>query len=323
MIKKIAIIAGEPNSISSEIIFKVWKLKNKFTHKSFFIIGNIDLLNKQKKKLKYSLKIKKINGNLNARELNKNHLPVYNIDYKQKKPFEKINYKSSKYILKCFDKAINFVKLNKIQGLINCPISKKYLLKNKYDGITELLAEKFKVKGNEVMLLFNKKLSVSPITTHIPLNKVHHQINKRKIIKKIKIINDFYKLRLKKKPIIGVLGLNPHSYSEEKKSEEKKIIIPALHILKKKKIRIVGPIPPDSSFLNYKQYNLDVVVGMYHDQVLTTFKSLFGYKAVNVTLGLPIVRTSPDHGIAEDIIGKKRANPNSLLEAIKFFNYIK
>ena len=323
MIKKIAIIAGEPNSISSEIIFKVWKLKNKFIHKSFFIIGNIDLLNKQKKKLKYSLKIKKINGNLNARELNKNYLPVYNIDYKQKKPFEKINYKSSKYILKCFDKAINFVKLNKIQGLINCPISKKYLLKNKYDGITELLAEKFKVQGNEVMLLFNKKLSVSPITTHIPLNKVHHQISKRKIIKKIKIINDFYKLRLKKKPIIGVLGLNPHSYSEEKKSEEKKIIIPALHILKKKKIRIVGPIPPDSSFLNYKQYNLDVVVGMYHDQVLTTFKSLFGYKAVNVTLGLPIVRTSPDHGIAEDIIGKKRANPNSLLEAIKFFNYIK
>ena len=323
MIKKIAIIAGEPNSISSEIIFKVWKLKNKFTHKSFFIIGNIDLLNKQKKKLKYSLKIKKINGNLNARELNKNYLPVYNIDYNQKKPFEKINYKSSKYILKCFDKAINFVKLNKIQGLINCPISKKYLLKNKYDGITELLAEKFKVKGNEVMLLFNKKLSVSPITTHIPLNKVHHQINKRKIIKKIKIINDFYKLRLKKKPIIGVLGLNPHSYSEEKKSEEKKIIIPALHILKKQKIRIVGPIPPDSSFLNYKQYNLDVVVGMYHDQVLTTFKSLFGYKAVNVTLGLPIIRASPDHGIAEDITGKKRANPNSLLEAIKFFNYIK
>ena len=96
-----------------------------------------------------------------------------------------------------------------------------------------------------------------------------------------------------------------------------------MHILKKKKIRIVGPIPPDSSFLNYKQYNLDVVVGMYHDQVLTTFKSLFGYKAVNVTLGLPIVRTSPDHGIAEDIIGKKRANPYSLLEAIKFFNYIK
>ena len=119
------------------------------------------------------------------------------------------------------------------------------------------------------------------------------------------------------------MGLNPHSYSEEKKSEEKKIIIPALHILKKKKIRIVGPIPPDSSFLNYKQYNLDVVVGMYHDQVLTTFKSLFGYKAVNVTLGLPIIRASPDHGIAEDITGKKRANPNSLLEAIKFFNYIK
>ena len=323
MIKKIAIIAGEPNSISSEIIFKVWRLKNKFIHKPFFIIGNIDLLNKQKKKLRYNLKIKKIDNDLNIKNLNKNHLPVYNIDCKQVKPFEKINYKSSKYILKCFEKAINFIKIGKIQGLVNCPVSKKYLLKNKYNGITEFLAKKFRVKGNEVMLLFNKKLSVSPITTHIPLNKVHYQINKKKIIKNIKIINNFYKLRFKKRPKIGVLGLNPHSYSEEKKAEEKKIIIPALNALRKKKIRIVGPIPPDSSFLYCKKYNLDVIVGMYHDQVLTTFKTLFGYRAINVTLGLPIVRTSPDHGIAEDIIGKKRANPNSLLEAIKFFNYTK
>jgi len=323
MINKIAIIAGEPNSISSEIIFKIWNLRNKFTHKSFFVIGNIEMLNKQKKKLGYNFKIEKINNNINLMSFNKNYLPVYDVNYKQKKPFEKIKYKSSKYIFNCFDIGINFFKQNKIQGLINCPVSKKYLLKNKYNGITEYLAAKFKKSGNEVMLLFNKKLSVCPITTHIPLKKVYYHISKNTIIRKIKIINNFYKYRLKKKPIIGVLGLNPHADTEDKHSDEKKIIGPALRTLKRSKINVIGPIPPDSSFLNYKKYKLDVIVGMYHDQVLTPFKTMFGYNAVNVTLGLPMLRTSPDHGTAVQIIGKNKANHISLLEAIKFFNYIK
>lgn len=323
MIRTLAIIAGEPNSISSEIIFKLWKLRKKFNHKPFFIIGNIDLLNKQKKKLKYSIKIKEINNNFTTKDLNTNSLPVYNIKYKQRKPFEVASNKSSKYILESFKVAINFIKKNKIQGLINCPIIKKYLLKNKYKGITEFLAKKFKVNQKEVMLIFNKKLSVSPITTHIPLAKVRGQLSRKKIIMKIRTIDSFYRKKLKKKPIIGVLGLNPHNYSGEKKSEEDKIIIPALKILKKAKIKVVGPISPDSAFLVYKKYKLSVIVGMYHDQVLAPFKSLFGYSPVNVTLGLPCLRISPDHGVAEDIVGKKLANPQSLLESIKFFNYIK
>jgi len=323
MIKILAIIAGEPNSISSEIIFKSWKLRNKFNHKSFFIIGNIDLLIKQNKKLKYNVKIKEIDSNFNIKDLSTNSLPVYNIKYNQKKSFQKITDKSSKYILECFNVAINFIKQNKIQGLVNCPVSKEHLLKNKHLGITEFLSKKLNVKENEVMLIFNKKLSVSPLTTHIPLNKVNRHINKKKIIKKIKIINSFYKTKFKKKPIIGVLGLNPHNYSTEKNSEENKIIIPALKTLKDNKIVVFGPLSPDSSFVVYKKYKFDVIVGMYHDQVLTAFKSLFGYNAVNVTLGLPFIRTSPDHGTAEDIVGKKMANPISLIEAIKFFNYIK
>ena len=85
----------------------------------------------------------------------------------------------------------------------------------------------------------------------------------------------------------------------------------------------MGPIPPDTSFMLIKQYKLDVILGMYHDQVLAPFKALFEYDAINVTLGLPYIRTSPDHGIAKNIIGKKVANPKSLIESIKFFNHIK
>ena len=324
MNKPIAIIAGEPNSISSEIIFKCWKLKKKYIHKPLFVIGSVQLLNLQMKQLKYKIKIKKINKHFKIRDLNEIELPVYDIDYTQKKPFEKISSKSNKYIFKCFEVALKFVKDKKILGFINCPISKEYLFKNKHQGVTEFLSKKLNKKNNnEVMLIYNKKLSVSPITTHIPLNQVSKKINQYKIVEKVKIINNFYKKFLNKKPNFAILGLNPHNFSISKKSEEKKIINKAIKSLVKLKINAKGPVAPDSSFVIFKKYKFDVIIGMYHDQVLSPFKALYNFFAINITLGLPYIRISPDHGIAEDIVGKKIANPNSLIESIKFFNYIK
>ena len=324
MNKPIAIIAGEPNSISSEIIFKCWKLKKKYIHKPLFIIGSVQLLNLQMKQLKYKIKIKKINKHFKIRDLNEIELPVYDIDYTQKKPFEKISSKSNKYIFKCFEVALKFVNDKKIIGFINCPISKEYLFKNKHQGVTEFLSKKLNKKNNnEVMLIYNKKLSVSPITTHIPLNQVSKKINQYKIVEKVKIINNFYKKFLNKKPNFAILGLNPHNFSISKKSEEKKIINKAIKSLVKLKINAKGPVAPDSSFVIFKKYKFDVIIGMYHDQVLSPFKALYNFFAINITLGLPYIRISPDHGIAEDIVGKKIANPNSLIESIKFFNYIK
>ncbi len=322
MKKSIGIIAGEPNSISSEIIFKSWKLRKNYVHKPFFIIGSIKLLNSQKKKLKYKIKIKKIDENFVYRDLTGSSLPVLNVDYEQSKAFQNISYKSNKYVINCFNKAIKFIKNKKIAGLINCPVAKEFLFKNNYQGITEFLSKKSNVKGKEVMLIYNKKLSVSPITTHIPLNQVSKNISKKKILKKIKLINKFYNEIFKKKPKIGILGLNPHNFSPSKNSEEKKIIIPSIKKIKKNKIKVIGPISPDTSFSLIKKNKLDVIVGMYHDQVLTTFKTLFKYDAINITLGLPYIRISPDHGVAQNILGKNIANPKSLIESIKFFNHI-
>ena len=323
MSKYIAIIAGEPNSVSSEIIFKYWKLRKKYKFKKLFIIGNIKLLEMQKKILKYKIKIKKIDNNFEFNDLKSNALPVYDIKYNQKKPFEKVSTRSNKYILNCFEKALDFVKNKKIIGFINCPISKETLFKNKHQGITEFLAKKSGVLGSESMLIYSKRLSVCPITTHIPISKVNKKINQYKIIKKVKVINYFYSSIFKKKPNFAILGLNPHSFSPSKKSEEKEIIIKAIKKLKKLNIKITGPVSPDTSFVNYKKNKFDVIIGMYHDQVLTPFKALFGFDAINITLGLHFIRISPDHGIATNIVGKKIANPKSLIESIKFFNFIK
>ena len=107
-----------------------------------------------------------------------------------------------------------------------------------------------------------------------------------------------------------------------KKSEEKEIINKAVKTLIRLKIKVKGPISSDSSFMIFKKYKFNVIIGMYHDQVLTPFKALYNFKAINITLGLPYIRISPDHGVAKDITGKGIAEPKSLIESIKFFNYI-
>ena len=323
MNKPIAIIAGEPNSISSEIIFKSWLLRKKFKSRPFLIIGSIDLLKIQRKKLNFKIEIKKINSDFQIKDLKSNKLPIIDIKYMQKKPFEKISNKSSKYIFSCFDVALKLVKTKKIVGFINCPVSKESLFVKKHQGITEFLSKKLGKNGKEVMLIFNKNLSVSPITTHIPFKKVSKNIKKSKIISNVKTINDFYVKIFNKKPNFGILGLNPHNYSSLKNNEEKIIIKKAILTLKKLKYNVSGPIQTDSSFMNFEKFKFDVIIGMYHDQVLTPFKALFKYKAINITLGLPYIRVSPDHGVAENIMGEKKANPESLIESIKFFNYIK
>ena len=322
MNKPIAIIAGEPNSVSSEIIFKSWQNRNQYKHKPFLVVGSIFLLNLQKKKLNYKFKIKKISFNFKLNDLKGNELPVLDIYYKQKKPFEKISSKSSKYILKCFEETLRLINQKKIVGFINCPISKESLFKKKHQGITEFLSKKSARLGKEVMLIYNKELSVSPITTHIPLKKVNSEIKKSAIIHKVRIINSFYRNVFRKKPSIAILGLNPHNFSVSK-TDKNKIIYKAISKLKKLKIKVFGPLSTDSSFMISNKKKFDVIVGMYHDQVLTPFKALYNFNAINITLGLPYVRISPDHGVAENIMGEKIAKSESLIESIKFFNYIK
>ena len=275
----------------------------------------------QMKKLGFSFKINLINSNnIKTNSLTNKKINLINVNFKFKKPFDKISDKSNLYINTCFKISLNII--NKIQcaGLINGPISKKNFLKTKFLGITEYLAHKTNKMNKVAMLIYNKKLSVSPITTHLPLKDVHKHLSKYKIINHVKLIDEFYKKRLKKTPRIGITGLNPHCESNYKSSEEDKIIRPAIKLLLKKKYRVNGPFPADTIFLKEKLKNYDVIIGMYHDQVLSPIKTLFGFNAINITLGLPFIRISPDHGPNAKMLGKNLSNSKSLYEALKFLD---
>ena len=171
------------------------------------------------------------------------------------------------------------------------------------------------------MIIYNKLLSVSPLTTHLPIKHITKKINETNILGKVRLINSFWEQRFKVKPRIAITGLNPHCESIDRYNEDEKIIKPAVKILQKNKFNILGPYPADTLFLKNNRKNFDIIIGMYHDQVLTPSKTLFEYDAINITLGLPFIRVSPDHGPNEKMLGMNKSNSLSLLRSIQFLDY--
>ena len=315
----IIIVGGEPNSIFLEIFFKSIKAHD---YKSpLIIIASKELLQQQMKKLGFNFKINTINKNFNQFfKLNNKKINLINIEYKFDNCFEKISSKSNNYIEESFKTALKIILQNKLSKFINGPISKKYFLKGKTLGITEKKKKKTKNNNGVAMLIFNKKLSVSPLTTHLALKDVHKHISKIKIYTQVKLIIDFYKKRFNKVPKIAITGLNPHCESNFRNCEENAIIIPAIKQLRSKKIHVDGPFPADTIFIKENLNNYDVVVGMYHDQVLSPMKALFNFDAINITLGLPFLRISPDHGPNSSMLGSNLSDPKSLMKALKFLD---
>ena len=314
---KILIILGEPNSTFSEVLFKYFRSKFfKHNKNKIILIGNKKLFQKQMIKLKYNFKIKEISylKKYTAKEIN-----ILNVDYKFKKTFSEITSYSKKYIEKCFELGLKLVEEKKAQFIINGPVSKKHFLNKKFPGITEYVANKTNSK-EPVMLIYNNNLSVSPLTTHIPIKNVYKYVKKRRIINNALKINKFYRSILNKNPQIAVLGLNPHCETISKISEEKNEIIPAIKYLTKKRIKISGPFSADTFFLEKNLKKYDVVIGMYHDQVLTPAKTLFKFEAINITLGLPFLKITPDHGPNYQMAGKNKSDPSSIFYAFNFLN---
>ena len=316
--KPIIVVAGEPNSIFSEIFFKSIKYKK---YKSpIIIIASKKLIELQMRKLNVNKKIRLIDFldiekyNFDNRKIN-----LIDVNFDQKKPFKRISNKSNTYIEKSFEIAIQILKKKITNKLINGPISKKFFLKKKFLGITEYLAFKTKTK-NFAMLIYNKELSVCPLTTHLPLKKVSKKISTNLIRNKVKLIDNFYKKYFKHTPKIAITGLNPHCESTDDFNEDDKIIKPTTKSLIKLNYRILGPFAADTIFLRKNRKKFNVIIGMYHDQVLTPIKTLFEYDAINITLGLPFIRISPDHGPNESMLGKNKSNPKSLINALTFLD---
>ncbi len=305
--RPILIIPGETKSIFFEIFFK--SLKSKKYNSGLILICDKKKLDKEIKRFKFKRNIEILNiYKIDPKNIKKNK--VYLIDVK--------NQNSKNYVLDCFDVAFKLIKSGFTDKLINGPVDKTKTLKKKYLGITEYISKQFN-KKKFAMLIYNEKLSVCPITTHLPLKLVTGKISKKTIIEKINIINDFYKKFLKFKPKIAVAGLNPHCESIHNFNEDQKILLPAIKSLKKR-INVKGPFPADTLFLKKNRKNYDVIVGMYHDQVLAPIKTLLEYDAINITLGLPLVRVSPDHGPNKSMVGKNKSNPASLIKALSFLD---
>ncbi len=319
-IKVILIVLGEPNSTFSEVLLKYFNSnKYKKNKKKIILIGSVKLFEAQMKILNRKVLLNEI-SNVNNSENKK--INIINVDYNFKDAFSKIIISSNKYIERCFDLSLKIIKKKKNCVLINGPISKKTFLKKKFLGITEYIGYRTKSK-NPVMLIYNEKLAVSPLTTHVPLNKVSHLVKKNKIIGDITKIDRFYKLFFKKKPNIAVLGLNPHCETTNRISEEEEEIIPAIKYLSKNKIKIDGPIPADTFFIKKNMDKFDVVLGMYHDQVLAPIKTIFEFRAINITLGLPFLKITPDHGPNYKMLGKNQSDPSSIFYAFEILNRIK
>ena len=316
--KPIIVVAGEPNSVFFELFFKII---NKKIKSPIILIASKKLIIKQAKILK-----RKVNFNIiNEFEIikKKNNLKKINlidVNFKQSTGFSEITSKSNHYISTCFDVAIKLLKNNVSDKLINGPVSKKNFLKNKYNGMTEYLADKTKTK-KFAMIIYNKNLSVCPLTTHIPIKYVSKKVNNLEIINKVKLVNNFWIKKFNKKIKIGVTGLNPHCESIDSFNEDERIILPTIKKLKKLKYNIEGPLSADTIFLKKNRKKYDLIIGMYHDQVLTPIKTLFEYDAINITIDLPFLRVSPDHGPNESMLGKNKSNYLSLLNAIKFLDF--
>ena len=313
----ILIVSGEPNSVFLELFFKV--LDKDKIKSPIILISSKKLLTLQMQKLEFKKKIKLLQiSKLKSYKLDNKTINLIDVKYNPGKAFEKISKKSNTYIKNSFDLAFQIIKNKNIHKFINGPISKKEFLKNKFLGITEYISEKFQAK-NTCMLIYNETLSVCPITTHLPLKLVSKKINKKIILKNVSLVNDFYKKKFNIEPRIAILGLNPHCESVHKYNEDEKIIKPTMKYLKNR-YNVSGPYPADTIFLKNNRKKFDVIIGMYHDQVLTPLKTLFEYDAINITLGLPFIRVSPDHGPNETMLGKNLSNPLSLSRAIKFLD---
>ena len=317
--KPILVVSGEPKSIFFEIFVK--SIKSNSFKSPIILISSLKLLKFFLKKFHYKKKIQILNEDfLNNYRLDNKKINLINIDYKTSNNLKsKFNNKNN-FIKNCFETAFKILKTGYSNKLINGPINKTSFLNKKFLGLTEYISKKFKI-SNTAMLIYNKDISVCPLTTHLPIKLVSKNIKKNIIKKKIELIDSFYLKNFGFNPKIAITGLNPHCESILKFNEDDKIIRPTIKFLKKKGYKVNGPFAADTIFLQQNRIKYNVILGMFHDQVLSPIKTLKEYDAINITLGLPFLRVSPDHGPNEKMMNKNLSNPLSLIKSLKFLDH--
>ncbi|MBU4140642.1 MAG: 4-hydroxythreonine-4-phosphate dehydrogenase PdxA [Candidatus Omnitrophica bacterium] len=311
-----AITLGDPAGIGPEVVVKALGDRRIQRLANFLIIGNSFAIEKTARISKIRLKIDRIQ---NEEELPHKGIALLNVGAISKLVFGRGIAAYGLASLDFIKAALKLISLKKIDVLVTAPVNKHTISQagRLFRGHTEYLAQRTKTR-NFAMMLIGGPFKVVLATRHIALKKVAKALTAEKIYELLGLtvfaLKKYFGIR---RPRIGVCGLNPHSGEEGILGQEEiKIIRPAV-VKAKKFASIEGPLPADTLFYSASQGKFDAVVAMYHDQGLIPLKTFAFHQGVNLTLGLPFVRTSPDHGTAYDIAGKNKANPGSMVEAIK------
>ena len=316
---KIAVSSGDPAGIGPDICIKAFGNKKILSYKPI-VFGNIDLFIERAKQINQEIDIREYKGeeedSISNDFLWMVDMPI-GVDISSSKP----NPKSAEYIINIFEESVNKTISKEFDAIVTCPINKEIINEGgiPFTGHTEELAKLGKT-NKVVMMLANQKIKVALASTHIPLNEVSDFINKGHIEEVVEIIHtslrDYWNAN---DPLIKVLGINPHAgdggYIGK---EEKEVISPALQNLKEKGLNTIGPISADTAFIEKDgTKKADAFLAMFHDQGLPVIKTMGFGETVNITLGLPFIRTSVDHGTAYDKAGLGSADESSLIAAME------
>jgi 4-hydroxythreonine-4-phosphate dehydrogenase len=321
LLPAIGITMGDPAGIGGEVILKSLNQKSITTKCRPVIIGDYSYLKSLLGKFSLTLKITSINKAKDKNSFSSDSMPV--VDLKNLKSSSvnfgvcRADYGKASY--EYIAKGIELASTGVIDALVTAPITKESFSKAgiSYPGHTEMLAKLTKIK-KFAMMLVGGNLRVVLVTRHVPLKDVTKELTKEKVLIAIELAHNAGKYFNLPDPKIGVCGLNPHAGEGGTiGNEEIKIIIPAVEKSKKAGINVQGPYASDTIFYKALKGEYDFIIAMYHDQGLIPLKTLYFDEGVNVTLGLPFIRTSPDHGTAYDIAGKNIANSKSMEEAVK------
>lgn len=317
----IAITMGDPAGIGPEIIIKALSLAEISRICRPIVIGDARVMKNAMQNSKSSPVVLNVVKRVDAGNYQTGIVNILDMDNVESSKLKmgKISVEAGRAAIKYIERAIDLAMEKKVDAIATAPINKEAIHKAgyKFDGHTELLAKRTGA-SNYAMMFLSDSIRIMLVTTHMALSQVPKELDKKKILATIKLADKELTELLGKRPKIGVAGLNPHAGENGIfGSEEEKIIAPAVEEAKKLGINVKGPISADAIFYLANIGMFDIVIAMYHDQGLIPLKLLSFNKSVNVTIGLPIIRTSVDHGTGFDIAGKGWANPSSMIQAIK------
>ncbi len=324
--RPIAVTMGDPSGISGEITLKAWWAKERTGLPVFFVIDDPDRLARLSERLGWDIKVVQIENPAEAGDVFSLALPVLPLELPKPPIPGQPQLENAVSVIASIERAVEWVQAGIASAVVTNPIHKKVLYDSgfKYPGHTEFLASLAGCSDDPVMLLACEQLKVVPVTVHQALSQAITSLTRERVFQVVMTTNKALRQDFAiDRPHIMVAALNPHAGEGGTMGlEEIEIIAPAVEDLKRSGYSVTGPTPADTLFHDRARAAYDAVVCMYHDQALIPLKTIDFRSSVNVTLGLPFVRTSPDHGTAFEIAGTGVADESSLVAALKVASHI-